>query len=346
MKHPLLTIIVLVVIALLAICVRICAKTGKMPKGKLVSYQYNRGGGMNPLDYTIFHLRYDETTKKPLLTISGDCQGEEITVEVGQEVFDRCQQLIEEHKLYRSKGYYEPLFQVLDAPSDGFVVVFEDPYSSISGSGDMPSKIYEGLGAIHKYFKSVVGDRKAEGHVDRLYDIDDIANYKWTDGKDVITLTEASTDPLKLALRKMSDEKATMEDTDKMGYERFRDGDQHYIVIYDYKYDRCRLFFTFDGKESTLRQLNQKDRNLVKALPTVVKDSDKWNVVNERFLSRTIIDNLSDIQLKQMFAAISRLTNGPYSHIVKYTDIGGVNVQLLQSELDKRKIEIESDNEQ
>ena len=83
MKHPLLTIIVLVVIALLAICVRICAKTGKMPKGKLVSYQYNRGGGMNPLDYTIFHLRYDETTKKPLLTISGDCQGEEITVEVG-----------------------------------------------------------------------------------------------------------------------------------------------------------------------------------------------------------------------------------------------------------------------
>ena len=243
MKHPVIVILCLVGIALMAVCLKACAKTNKMPKGKFVSYRYTRGGGMNPLNYTIYYLRFDEETNKSLLTISGDCQGEEITVEVGQEVFDRCLQLIEEYKLYRSKGYYKSKIMVLDAPSAGFTVLFTDPYQTIEGSGSMPTDICKGLEAIHQYFKSVVGDRKAEGHVDRLYQTKDIAGYQWTDGKNVITTPDVSANPLKLALRRQSNKDAKESDIKEMGFERFYDGVRHYIVMYDYKYDCSRGSF-------------------------------------------------------------------------------------------------------
>ncbi len=59
-------------------------------------------------------------------------------------------------------------------------------------------------------------------------------------------------------------------------------------------------------------------------------------MVNKRFLSRTIIDSLTDEQLKQMIESIFMPTIGYYSNLLWYTDIGGVNVKLLQSEIDKR----------
>lgn len=407
-KHPIFLVKGLVVIALLTVGLKLCAKTSKMPKGKFVSYHYTRGGGMNPLDRTVYHLRYDEEAQKSLLTISGDCEGEEITVEVGQEVFDRCLQLIEEHKLYRSKGYYKPTFIALDAPSDGFSIVFKDPYQTIDGSGNMPSDIRKGLSAIHAYFKSVVGDRKAEGHVDRLYDIKDVAGFQWTDGVITLTTPKGSADPLKVAARQLTDPDASESDIREMGFERFHDGDQHYLVVHDYRYNRSHLFLTFDGKESTLKQMALRDQasllcgtftdgngrqyiftadgkciapgatearpfisfskaggtvpeyyfgnkkvggykltpagadiigadgKVVSHLTRVVEGNDKWDVVNKRFLSRTIIDSLTDEQLKQMIESIFKPTIGYYSNLLWYTDIGGVNVKLLQSEIDKR----------
>jgi len=161
--------LVLAIVVALAIGVKAYAKTMKAPEGKLQYYRFSRGGGMNPFDFTIYYLRQDEKTGKPLLTVSGDCDGEVITFNVEQEVFTRCAEIIKEYKLYLSKGHYKERFMVLDAPSSSFHLSFEDSKESVYGSGDWPQRINDGVKAVNGYLMSLVGDRKAEGHVDRIY---------------------------------------------------------------------------------------------------------------------------------------------------------------------------------
>lgn len=259
MRYRMIAVVGITAVTMLTLCTRLCANTNKMPDGKLVSYHFVRGGGMNYKDVTIYHLRYDEETNKPILTVSGKCEGETITFEVGEEVFEECRKLVEKHKLYKSKGYYEPKIMALDAPSSHFSVTFKDPNKSINGSGNMPDFIWEGISAIHKYFISLAGDRKPEGHVDRIYGEDGIAGLQWTDGYVTISTAEESVNNLKLAVRQLSDSTATINDISGIGYSHFHDGDLHYIVIHDYDNGIHRLFRSFNGKEATMRQLVQRD---------------------------------------------------------------------------------------
>ncbi len=259
MKHLQTTISMLFFGVMLTASLPLHSQTIGMPKGEMISYSYTRGGGMNPLDFTIFAIRYVEDENKWKLTVSGDCPGENFTFEVGPEVMEQCRSLVEKHKLYLSRGFYKPEFIVHDAPSAYFSVTFRKPYTSISGSGDIPKNIREGISAVNKYLRSLAGDRKAEGHVDRVYNADSIAGMHWTDGYRKVTTPENSEKPLKLAVRQLSDSTATINDLSKMGFTRFRDGDRHFFVIHDYKYDVTRIFFSFDGKEQTLNSMRKLD---------------------------------------------------------------------------------------
>lgn len=409
MKYRMIAVVGIAALAVLTSCTRIFAMTNKMPAGKLVSYHFVRGGGMNYKDVTIYHLRYDEKTHKPMLTVSGKCQGETITFEVGEEVFEQCRKLIEKHKLYKSKGYYEPKFFAHDAPSSHFSVTFEDPYKSINGSGDMPDFLWEGISAIHKYFISLAGDRKPEGHVDRIYGEDGIAGLQWTDGYVTVSTAEKTVNNLKLAVRQLSDTTATINDISGIGYSHFQDGDVHYIVIHDYTNGIHRLFRSFNGKDAAIRQLVQRDRASLLSgkytdgkgrtfvitadgmqgeegkelkplykvtgeesdikeyyfdnskfasfkftddgvdfydqnsaskpkchLKRVFQGDEKWPVVNERFLSQPMIDCLSDNQLSEITKSLRMHNNEDNRNLIWLTDIGEVNMELLNSETKRR----------
>ena len=257
MKHRMTTIICLLLTVVLMVCINSCSK---MPKGKMESYSFTFGGGMNPLDLTVYYLRHDEKEDgKMLLTISGQCPGELITVEAGPEVMEHCRKLFKKHKLYRSTGFYESKIIALDAPTPHFSVTFNDPLVFVSGSGDWPDFISNGVSDINKYLVQVVGDQKAEGHVDRLHDVDSIAGMSWTDGYKKVVTPDNSEIPLKLALRQLSDSAATNSNISQMGYSHFRDGERQYFVIHDYQYDLCRIFYSYDGRESKLRQMKWRD---------------------------------------------------------------------------------------
>lgn len=409
MKHQLPLILLLIVAAVLTVSLQMCAKNQKFPSGKFVSYFFCRGGGMNPMDYTIYHLYYDEDTGKPLLTVSGECEGEEITVEAGEEVFKHCLELVKKHKLNRSKGYYKSKFEALDAPSSSFSVSFDDPYEAISGSGDMPQFIWDGISEIHKYLMSVVGGRKAEGHVDRLYKIEGFSGMHWTDGVISVTTSGESVDELKQAARRLD----IGEDTsiDVMGYGIFRDGEHQYVEINDYRNDRNHLFYSFDGTEVAREQMVKrhlasllcgsytdeggrrfvftadgmcqgptdespkpfivfhngksatpqylwqgntisgfcltadgadilgKQSKVVTHLKRANEGDEIWPVVNKRFLSQAMMDVLSTEQLEQMLSSVYVRRDSPYNSMAWYTDIGGVNRDLLISEIAKRKKE-------
>lgn len=411
MKHPIIIVILLVVIAALTFSVQMCAKSPKAPSGKLVNYLFSRGGGMNPMDYTVYNLRYDEKSGKPLLTISGDCQGEEITVEVGEEVFAHCRDLIIQHKMYRSKGYYESSVELLDAPSCSFSAFFEDPFEDIGGSGEMPDFLWEGISDINRYFKSIVGDRKAEGHVDRIYGAEGVTGMRWTDGIHHYTTAKESVTELKRATRGLTGNED--DEPDHMGFSRFHDDDQHFVLIHDYQLDQARLFYSFDGQDVTREQMVKRqlaallcgtytdgsgrqyvftadgscqgpgdeapqpfivfrDGNGTKPqyrwegktvagfkltadgadilgvpatngtkktchLKRVNENNEIWPVVNERFLSQPMMDALSLEQLEQMLNSIRVRQDSPYNSMPWYTDIGGVNRELLTSEINKRK---------
>ena len=332
-----LTIISFISLAtILIFCFSMCAQAKNIPDGKFVSYQFILGGGMDPLDVAIFHLRYDEEQGKPLLTVSGDCRGEEITIEVGEEVFAHCLELINKHKLYRSKGFYKSKFEILDAPSAHFSIVYEDPFLIVSGSGEWPDFISNGINDIHKYLKSVVGDRKAEGHVDRIYGADGISGMHWTDGTNTVFTPKESVTPLKRTVRGLDTDADT--EPQEMGYSHFKDGNQHYILIHDYQLNIERLFYSYDGKTDTKERMDKQD--LASLRNNAIVDSlgnKRWPIVNERFLSHTMIKSLSAAQLEEMLNSIHVRREYPHSSMEWYTDIGGVNRDLLTSEIKLRK---------
>lgn len=329
-KHSMSIILVLVVAVALAVGIEACAKTAKAPTGRLLYYEYNYGGGMNPLEETIYHLHYDDAGV-PQVTVSGDCQGERITFSVGPEVFERCAEIIKEHRLYRSKGHYEEKYQVLDAPSAGFHIGFEGHGEFISGSGAWPKFIDEGVSAVNSYLRSLVGDRKAEGHVDRIFGGDDLPGMHWTDGFASLTTSDTDATELKRHVRSLSTDVPEDARFDGMGYERFHDGDQHYILICDYTYRRSRLFYSFDGGPATIKAMVEQQMAALKAVkPT---DTEKWPIVNQRFLSQPMLAKMSEQQLREMLDNIREMKLSPYGGITRKTDIGEVNSQLINAEL-------------
>ena len=324
-------VLALVVVSAMAAGIKAYANSQKVPTGRLKYYEFHLGGGMNPLDEHICHLRYDDQTHQPLLTVSGPCEGERITFEVTPDVFDRCAEIIKEHRLYRSKGFYKPRFEVLDAPSASFHVGFEDSDEWISGSGDWPRFISEGVNAVNSYLHSLVGDRKAEGHVDRIYGGDDLPGRHWTDGICNLTTTDTDASELKRYLRGMSDKENPDDIRSGMGYERFHEGDQHYILIHDYNHRQHRLFYSFDGKPESIRKMVEQH---VAALRATKPDSTaKWPIVNERFLSQPMLDKLNQQQLREMLDDIKQIPVNSYGSMTHMTDIGQVNYELLSAVL-------------
>lgn len=333
-KHSMSIILVLVVAIALAVGIEACAKTVKASTGRLLYYEYHFGGGMNPLNIATYHLRYEGPSKEPTLTVSGDCEGETITFKVEEEVFDRLAKIIKEHKLYRSKGFYKPKYEVLDAPSAGFSFCFEGD-EFVSGSGDWPKNIEKGVAAANAYLHSLRGNRKAAGHVDRIYGGDDLPGMIWTDGTATLTTTDTDASELKRHLRSLLPSKPDHDALNGMGYSRFHDGDQHYILIHDYNNKQHRLYYSFDGKPETLKKMKEEQVAALKASKPAGRET--WPIVNERFLSHPMLELLSTTQLKEMINSIRLEKVSPYGSLTRMTDVGEVNHTLLVSEQHRRE---------
>ena len=339
-RNPMLIVLTLAIVILMAAGIEACANTMKSPKGRLLSYSFHIGGGMNPFDQTVYELRYEGANKVPTLTVSGDCQGETITFEVPAETFDRCAQIIEKHKLYRSKGHYESDIIALDAPSASFSLLYDGDGEWYSGSGNWPKFISEGISAVNTYLHSLVGDRKADGHVDRIYGGDDLPGMRWTDGTSSLTTTDSDAKELKLLTRRLSIaskvrarsvEKPEEGDISGMGFSRFHDGDQHYIVIHDYTFNLHRLFYSYDGKPESVKRMVDEQVKAIRAAK--LNDKGRYDIVNERFLSHPMLQQLKPDQVEKMLNDIRVVPLSEHSSIVRYPDIGEVNRDVLQSEL-------------
>ena len=154
------------------------------PTSEIREISYRIGGGMSRYDQAYIQLTREKDNKLTL-TLMGDCPNEKISFEVADTVMTRCKQLISEHKLWKSKGYYKSPIRVLDAPTKSFSVRYTNFDDSFSASGDIPSSLNKGINAIVAYLNSLRGDRKAIGHFDRKWKDDDILKSKaeWSNGE-------------------------------------------------------------------------------------------------------------------------------------------------------------------
>ena len=154
------------------------------PTSEIREISYRIGGGMSRYDQAYIQL-IREKDGKLTLTLMGDCPNERISFEVDDSVMTRCKQLISEHKLWKSKGYYKSHILVLDAPTKSFSVHYTNFDDSFSASGDIPNSLNKGINAITTYLNSLRGDRKAIGHFDRKWKDDDILKCKaeWSNGE-------------------------------------------------------------------------------------------------------------------------------------------------------------------
>ena len=91
------------------------------------------------------------------------------------------------------------------------------------------------------------------------------------------------------------------------------------------------------GKPSANAKTKTGKGRTVWHLVRVNDGNEPWPVVNQRFLSRPMMDALSLEQLKQMLGSIHVHSESPNGGIVWYTDIGEVNQQMLLSEVHARE---------
>ena len=176
--------ILFILLAVLFVNAPVSAKGKKAPKSQLKSFYYHMGGGMEISHQDVVELRLTHEGKR-LLTLRGSCYYERITFEVGEDVFLHCDSIIHATKLYQSKGYYEYAVRILDAPSSSFDANYTDASESFSGSGDMPNEIWDGMGVVINYLKSLRAGREAKGHMRTIYRLDSISpirDSEWVDG--------------------------------------------------------------------------------------------------------------------------------------------------------------------
>lgn len=183
MKRTLIITAVLILIALM-VGMTVMAKK-KAPKSQLKSFSYIRGGGMD-IESNDEASLWQHPDGKLTLTLRGTCPFETVTFEVGEEVLQRCDSIIKATKLYQSKGEYKRMMVVLDAPSTSFSASYSNSREDFSGSGDMPTEIWEGMGAVVDYLKSLRNGREAIGHMntdDYLESTEPIKGTEWVDGE-------------------------------------------------------------------------------------------------------------------------------------------------------------------
>ena len=138
------------------------------PPGELRDFTYQVSGGMSQFEHAYYNLHIDENGVRTL-TVKGESPGERISFEVPDSVFSRVDNMIKEDKLYLAQSTYRSEFVVLDAPTERMSAYYKVPGErgiySLGTSGDIPRNYQESIKRICDYLQSLVGDRKAEGHL-------------------------------------------------------------------------------------------------------------------------------------------------------------------------------------
>lgn len=147
MKKVIFINMVFVVLSVLVGC-KTTAPKKEAPKSQLQLFSYSVGGGMEVSEYDQVSLvtKYDGSK---MLILTGDRFDEFDTIEVGEEVFRKCDSIIHATKLYETEitAEHEPV--ALDESTSGFCVYYEDSNENFSGSWG------EGLEEIIDYLKSL-----------------------------------------------------------------------------------------------------------------------------------------------------------------------------------------------
>lgn len=159
-----------------------------VPPGELRDFTYRVSGGMNPFEQAYYCLHVDENGIRSL-TVKGESPGERISFEVADSVFIRVADMIKTDKLYLAESFYRSKMIVHDAPSETMSAYFKVPGErtiyTIGTSGDIPREYKTSISRICDYLQSLVGDRKAVGHLHRYIGNDMPAASLFSNGKNI-----------------------------------------------------------------------------------------------------------------------------------------------------------------
>lgn len=134
------------------------------------------------------------------LTLKADCINERLTFDVADSVFQRCEQIIGETKMWRHKGSYEFKGEhiILDAPKSTFTVGFDDKDETFWIDGNfVPKEARHSMDILIRYLKGLRGNREARGHlIAREFPLEVEEGTQWTNGEFRWTCEEAGVDEL------------------------------------------------------------------------------------------------------------------------------------------------------
>ncbi|MBO6168361.1 MAG: hypothetical protein J6O51_00140 [Bacteroidales bacterium] len=126
----------------------------KPQKGTPVRYEYSYSGTMaNPITWYEVTRLEDGT-----MTISHSADSPEKTViKAPADALEHIGALVNDNKLYKLAGSYQPNMDILDGYGWTLFVEYEDGYIASGGSNAWPSsKLWSGVSAINSYIQGII----------------------------------------------------------------------------------------------------------------------------------------------------------------------------------------------
>lgn len=112
-----------------------CSGTKVDPNDTITYFSYSKGGGMRRFDGYRYLVEKTKDGRAHFLFNEDYPDEKEFTIE-DLSVFDSLQQIVLKHKMYKYKGHYNPMFDILDGQSWSLYVKYASG-ASISAGGYM-----------------------------------------------------------------------------------------------------------------------------------------------------------------------------------------------------------------
>lgn len=131
------------------------AASDKNPKGKqLTCYSYSHHGTVAQ-PFEDIEVRKADSCCTACVFTSGDDDFTYKTYAVGEDLLDSIQNVIINHKMYKYKDHYEPIFEVLDGDSWHYEAVYSDR-TILSSGGHCAGPKDDGTTVINNIIKNYV----------------------------------------------------------------------------------------------------------------------------------------------------------------------------------------------
>ncbi len=202
-------------------------------------FSFRQGGGMR-IELSFHYELNRDKEGKGFLTMTGDCWHEEITIPVGEEVFQEVARIVLENGLDKAIGFYKPEMIIHDAPSLSFSGRFLDG-KSFNGSGDIPREFSKGVRILKEYFDKLRGDIKAPGHLDTSYERPDFKDMWLFNGIEVVDGSDAPDELIDIANDYIGNENPAP--PSQFSITTVLDGSRTYIAVENPSCDYSETYF-------------------------------------------------------------------------------------------------------